>query len=454
MIPIPRLLAASLLLLLVAARAHAQATTPFDVEREVRRIAGSTALWPGFAPLAIPLAVYDGERTLFFRHPSPPAGSVPVPGTDAVALSSRHPAVTANSSAEIGGVVTATLLADGPRAAGGATALAATALHEAFHVFQRRRHPSWIANEGDLFLYPVDDPVPLAERRLESAALARALGAGDGAVAACWAREALAHRAARFAAMDSAFARYDRASELNEGLAAWIQLRAEGRATVAIPAAELPAAAVRDRAYLVGPALAFLLARFEPAWRDSLEADDRRSLDGMLAEALARLSARRPCGFATSEVAEIRRVADADARAVTDERGARRAAFDARPGPRLVVEAAQGRPLWPQGFDPLNVSRVEGGLLHTRFLALGNAAGTLRALDEGSADVDALTEAAGAHPLFDGVRRVTVAGCGPLAVGREGTAVTVRGAGCTLRFDGAEVTEEGGNVVVRVGAGP
>lgn len=68
-------------------------------------------LWPGFDPRTIPVAIYDGERTLLFRHPAPPAGFSPVFGRDgAWEHRGRYPSVTANSSAEIGGVLTATLV--------------------------------------------------------------------------------------------------------------------------------------------------------------------------------------------------------------------------------------------------------------------------------------------------------------------------------------------------------
>ena len=42
------------------------------LEREVERMSASRAsgdaLWPGFDPLAVPRAVYDGQRTFLFRH--------------------------------------------------------------------------------------------------------------------------------------------------------------------------------------------------------------------------------------------------------------------------------------------------------------------------------------------------------------------------------------------------
>lgn len=180
------------------------------VAREVQRLATTQTFWPGFDPLTIPLAIFTGEHTFLFRHPSPPEGFTPATGAEpgTFVFTGRHPAVTSNSSAEIGGTVTATLLADGRRATVPPTTLAAVAMHEAFHVYQRARHASWIGNEGNVFLYPVDDATVLSLRRLESAALQRALTAPDSAAAACWTRVTLDYRRARFAAMDTAFSTY------------------------------------------------------------------------------------------------------------------------------------------------------------------------------------------------------------------------------------------------------
>ncbi len=48
------------------------------------------------------------------------------------------------------------------------------------------------------------------------------------------------------------------------------------------------------------------------------------------------------------------------------------AAFLGRPGWKLEIASAQ--PLWPQGFDPLNVTLVaRGEILHRRWVKLGNA---------------------------------------------------------------------------------
>ena len=159
-----------------APRAAAQdAELALAVAREVERIAADRTLWPGFEPLSVPLAVYTGKDSYLIRHPSPPEGFTPLAGagSEITVYEGRHPAMVANTSMEIGGVMTATLLL-GPGAAErfALRELAAVAIHEAFHVFQRERHPGWVGNEADMLLYPVDDAGLLTLRRRESGCLA------------------------------------------------------------------------------------------------------------------------------------------------------------------------------------------------------------------------------------------------------------------------------------------
>ncbi|MCG8606567.1 hypothetical protein MJD09_16490, partial [bacterium] len=77
---------------------------------ELERLASNRLLWPNYDPLSIPLAIFDGSNTYLFRHPNPPEGFQKA--DRASVFSGRHPAVTANTSAEIGGVLSATLLLD------------------------------------------------------------------------------------------------------------------------------------------------------------------------------------------------------------------------------------------------------------------------------------------------------------------------------------------------------
>ena len=421
------------------------------LEREVERMSASRAsgdaLWPGFDPLTVPLAVYDGQRTFLFRHPAPPPGFVPVPmGLPATyALTGRHENITANTSADIGGVPTATLLLDRAQADRSPADLAAIAVHEAFHVYQRAHHPGWVGNEADLFTYPTDDADLLALRRMETDALRQALASKSAIAAACWGRKALALRKERYARMDSAFAAYDRGTELNEGLATYVEMRAARRRDVALPAAEFGPADIRRRAYATGPALALLLDRFKPGWPAALEADDKQSLDAALDAALGSGST---CIFGDSVIAGAAQKARSDVAALVAERARRLSAFEAKAGWRVVVEVASGEPLWPQGFDPLNVERIDAArVLHTRFLRMGNGAARVEVLN-----AEVLTEGGGSHPLFQGVRRVVLTGLAEPVLNDEAGKTSVRAAGLTSEFTGAKVSRSGTTITVRLGS--
>jgi hypothetical protein len=421
------------------------------LEQEVRRLAAMSAtkgaLWPGFDPLAIPLAVYDGERTFLFRHPAPPHGFMPVSGVAPAtyAWTGRHETVTANTNAEIGGLPTATVILDRPQPDRSLLDLAAVAIHEAFHVYQRAQHPGWIGNEADLFTYPIDSADLLALRRLETEALRRALGAEDVAGAACWARQALALRRQRYARMDSAFVAYERGTELNEGLATYVEMRAASRRSVDLPAGEFGPAEVRRRAYATGPALALLLDRFVSGWPATFEANDRQALDAALAVAVGPGNA---CSSGDDALVGAEQKARADIAALAAERARKLVAFEGKPGWRVVVESGGSELLWPQGFDPLNIDRFGAErVLHTRFLRLGNGAGKLEVLN-----AEALTDGAGSHPLFQGVRRVVVTGLVEPEVSEAEGKVRVRAPGLTLEFKGASVARSGEVITVRVGS--
>src|SRR3954469_12515576 len=246
--------------------APAEPTSALAVDSALHRIAAQS-VWPGFEPLRSPVAIYDGARTWLFRHPQPPADYVPVPGrTDVVTRDGRDPAVSANTSAPLGGVVTATVMLDPRRSA---PEMAALTVHELFHVFQRARHPAWTANEADLFTYPVEDSAALALRREETHALSRALDADRGDLARCWTLAFLDARRRRFALVGPAAAAYERGTELNEGLAQYVERRAAGL-RVGLDSVDVSAVLVRQRAYAVGTALASALDRAKPGWRDAL----------------------------------------------------------------------------------------------------------------------------------------------------------------------------------------
>lgn len=420
------------------------ATDPFAVVAETDRLSARD-LWPGFDPRTITVAIYDGEQTLLFRHPAPPEGFQRVPGHEGVwTFTGRHPAVTANTSTELGNVRTATLMPTTvvPRAG--------LLIHESFHVFQREHHPGWSANEAELFTYPVDDPDLLALRRSETEALRRALALSDTARAACWARTALDMRRERFAALSAGSIAYERHTELNEGLATYVERRATGEPdSTVLPVEEFAPEAVRQRGYQTGVALARLLDQFSPTWRRTLEQNDSIPLDVLLATSLPpRASDVRACAFKPAEWDRIRAAAAIDIRALRGRRAEQRRAFLEQPGWSLVI-VAPGAPLFPQGFDPLNVQTVaRGEVLHTRFLQLRNETGEIEVLGRA-----VLTESAGEHPLFNGVRSLTVTGITsePMITEVNGV-VTVKADGVTAQVHGATVEYTEWTVTVRLPA--
>jgi hypothetical protein len=277
------------------------------VEARVQELARKD-LWPGFDPLAVPLAVHDGSHTWLFRHPAPPEGFLPVEGANR--LEGRHPTVTTDSSARIGtvetAIVTAGTLHGSPERAAG------IAVREAFRAFQLRQHPTGLAVDLEFFAYPSSDGDLLGLRRLESEALRRALATKHPAGAACWARIALDVRHERFQRMPSGAADYERRIELTEGLAFYVEQRA---VAPAVPLARFPDFAsddVRLRAAPVGAAFAHLLDRFSAGWRHTLDFQASQPLDRLLAVSLPVPSRRSTCGFQPSERAGMEAAARAD----------------------------------------------------------------------------------------------------------------------------------------------
>ena len=345
--------------------------------------------------------------------------------------------------------MSATVMLEGAVGSVDLTRLAAIALHEAFHVFQRQRHPGWQANEADLFVYPVDDPDLLALRRLETEALGRALTAADEAVSVCWAIEALALRRQRFEILGEPFVAYERGTELNEGLATYVQHWAGGREDLSIPDAGFPALEVRQRAYSTGLAFALLLDRFEPDWAVAFEATDSGSLDETLGSAI-RGRRTAECAFEAGLPGEVARAAGRDIETLLASRNERRKHFEELTGWRVVVEAADGQPLWPQEFDPMNVERLDEGVLHTRYLKLGNDSGGLEAIDAPGADLEAVTYRAGVHPLFNGVQRVVIAGLNKPHVETVEGSCSVQAEGFSADFSRVEVRTVEGKIVLRL----
>lgn len=427
------------------------ASLAFQIDDEVRKLA-SRPLWPGFDPAKVPLAIFDGEWTSLFRHPNPPPEFRVVPGRPETAIAAgQHPLVRANTSVAIGEARTATLLLDAPEVPA-VRESAAIAVHEAFHVFQAERHPKWGGNEVDLFTYPMDDAVLLQLSRLETEALRRALAERSDKGAACWAATALERRRTRFATLGKSGVLYERGTELKEGLARLVESRARGASSKepVFPANEFAASDVRSRSYAVGHAFSLLLDLFAPGWEARLEAGADETLDALLSAALAARDGGRSCRFTGQETARALDGAKKSVELARLTREAIRDDFFRRPGWELVVVAG-AEPLSPQAFDPLNVERLGAGeVLHARWLKLGNAAGSIEVLN-----ARAVTEAAGRHPLFDGVRRVTFTGLAEEPKVRESSdGIALVAAGVSGGFAGTRWERKDRTITVYLSKGP
>jgi hypothetical protein len=397
----------------------------------------SRPLWPGFEPCRTPLVIFDGRKTWLVRHPDPPpefsaAGERP----EARLFEGRHPSVHANTFVDVAGTPTASAILEGK--IGNPRGLAALLIHETFHVFQGERHAGWGANEADLFVYPVEDARALALRRLESIALRRALAAGHGQGRAAWAAAALEVRRERFARLPAAASGYERGTEMKEGLARYVQWLAGGSEPL-FPETEFPPAAVRDRAYSSGAAMALLLDGLDQGWKSTLEEKDSQRLEDLLASAAAGAKAKR---FSDKEVARENRRAGAEVTAADAERSRKRREFLEGSGWRLVVEPKEA--LQARGFDPLNLERLTlSEVLHTRFVKLANTAGSIEVLGR-----RCLTESAGRHPLFEGVSRVTIELPGPPRVEQDSGTIRISGDGLTVDYRGV-LTSRGQVYILR-----
>lgn len=135
-----------------------------------------------------------------------------------------------------------------------------------------------------------------------------------------------------------------------------------------------------------------------------LEANDTLELDDLLRAAVA---GQAPKEFSADERAEVAGSAREAIAAMKIQRRLRREAVFARQG-RIVLTALGPNGFEIAGYDPMNIQHLGcGEVLHTRFLKLRGEGVELEVFDS-----PALTESAGAHPLHDGVRRVTFTSMG------------------------------------------
>ena len=423
----------------------------------------------------------DGTRTLLLRHPAPPPEFRPLDGHPGVlATAGRHPAVVSDSTIDLAGTRTATVVAT-PGANRESTLLAYA--EEVFHVFWLHRHTNFRPNEMARYGYPMKDA---RNRRLvlaEDEALARALEAPDSTQAASWAATMLAVRREREPLLTPDDRAFETGLEMMEGTAnavARTSLSGSSRPETARRVRDdRPADQLRWRYYYSGAAICLLLDRLEGAasqparraqpaeplaaapgvdWKTRIDAEPTTTTLALLEEAVTRAGAR-PISFTAAEWARFDERAAAAIAELSARQATLRVDLQARAGARIVVEIAAGREgLRATRFDPLNLLVLDAGeMVHPRYLTLSGAAGTIEVTNPGYAPGSfggtvAITRPAGRHPLAEGVRSVTIVGVRgtPRVASRDGR-VTVEFEGGRMTLDGAEVRTEGETIRITMG---
>jgi hypothetical protein len=325
-------------------------------------------LWPGFRPDTMPaLFVLPGKGSLLFnwQGPLPPQYSV-VPALPGAAWKESGALGAASTASELAGRPVAQVVVGTSDPAN----LLATLFHEAFHVFQRvSARPDLKFGKGENSYYVASYPV-FNERNealfaLEGRILAAALETASLTRKRELAREFVAVRRARHRTLDGSFAEFDRASELNEGLAEYVLVRTLElqAADAALPAGWRAAArrglgeetrrlarltgnvtqSFRLRFYSTGPAQARLLdALSGAAWRTRLRAENQY-LDEALAEASG-LDAAEQQAFAKAmeafDSAAVRREATSDIARLQELRTRQVDSLLSLPGVLLELSAA------------------------------------------------------------------------------------------------------------------
>jgi hypothetical protein len=457
---IRRLLALALVLAcagaVVAGVGQAPADDVFALLRTIDDVAARQA-WPGFQLTDWPLALFDGTRTLLLRHPAPPPEFTPLAGHAGVLVATgRHPAVASNSTVDLAGVRTATVIAT-PGSSRESALLAY--VEEVFHVFWLRRHATFRPNEVARYAYPMKDSRNLQRVLAEDEALARALEAPDGAQAAAWAATMIALRREREPWLTPDDRAFETGLEMMEGTANAVARTAVGLAsseTARRLRAERAADQLRWRYYDSGAAICLILDRLQPDWKTRIDNDTDLTTMALLEAAVSRAGARR-AAFSTAETSAFERRAAAAIGELTARQSSVRAELLGRSGPRIVVEITDDRnPLRVTRFDPINLLVLDAGeVVHPRYLTLTGSAGTVEvtnsAFTRGAfTGVVALTGPAGRHPLADGVRTLTIVGLQttPKVDQRDGQLV-VETEGVRLTLQGAEASTAGETVRIR-----
>ena len=377
----------------VTARLHGAGQSPApDVFSLLRSIGDAAArrVWPEFRLSELPIAVFDGTQTLLLRHPNPPAEFAPLEGHPGVlAAKGRHPAVVANSTVDLHGTRTATVVA-APGTDREGTMLAYA--EEVFHVFWLRRHANFRPNEMARYAYPFKNVEHLRRLLAEDEALARGLEAADAPQAAVWAARALELRREREPLLSPDDRAYETGLEMMEGTANYVARGLVGL-TPAATASRLrqarQAEQLRWRFYDSGTAICLLLDRLEktasssePGWKARIDAAPETTTL-MLLEAAVTRSGASPASFSTEDEERFETAATAAIGDLSARQAKVRQSLLGPNAARIVIETPDtAQPFRVTRFDPINLLVLDAGeVAHPRFLTLSGPAGTIEVVN-------------------------------------------------------------------------
>jgi hypothetical protein len=434
-----------------------QIVNPFEVVASFDRFS-KMELWPGFDATRYPIAVFDGQRTLLFRHPDPPEEFRPLEGHEGVwASPGKHPAMRWNSNADIGGTSTATLLLT--IEAGRSVEYEAHILfHEVFHLFSKPLHPTWRPNEMWRYSYPMDDVDNYRQLLLEEEALARAVDSNNDGSTASWTAAALAIRTERSAKLSEEHRTFETALELQEGTAVYM-----GRSAIGIAddtgrlLEDRGPEGIRWRCYETGSAIAVILDRLLPGWKRTLDGEPDTTFTELLEMTIAAREVT-PATFNTEELTSVSNRSEAAISNLEVERSALYEDFSGR-GKRVVVRLTdEDEQLVTGRFNPMAVEVLRNGqILQAHFLAADHPRGEVSLQNphyvRGSLDgvIALTTPALQVHPFLYGYRQIVISGfSGDPKVVRDGDAVTIEAEGLKLDFNGATIESNEDELVITV----
>ncbi len=347
------------------------------IRQNAQRFGGE--VWPGWNPAATPLAVHKrGEMGVLVGHPQPPPGfqrsstaalAEPVfvaPGTQGMTL--------ANTAAPFGGVVTTFVGFNSLMDLKDSEDAVALGMHELFHAHEKKIAPRKFGNIL-VFLwgqYPEFSARNRVLLQLEAEALYRAVKAADAAESRRHAADFLGLRLERRKEIPADAAGFESGEESNEGLCHYVEYRTldlayPQRADLRekrLEALRQTGALVRarDRFYTTGMAIALLLDRLRPGWKQEYETSPAL-IDELLAKSVPPQSAPRDLSALIRE--EQQRL---DKRA---DEGSRRLGVLLNSGYKVLVEVGEAKKqLQLRGFDPYGAVQLTPDHIAHTFLLL------------------------------------------------------------------------------------